>query len=152
MLAAMCGLVLLPASGADVTLQTRTWANTDAAFADFAEAMAGCRGRNLLARKGAQFHDGNAVGDLAALADGEAGVRGGEGRVGIDGQPSVVTCYLGNPNDKNSLGSIATSAAAAGATCNSVNYVCQGRCFGCYSDFDLSEDICVDNSGRKFLR
>jgi len=64
----------------------------------------------------------------------------------------TVTCYLGNPNDKNSLGSIVTSAAAAGATCNSVNYVCQGRCFGCYSDFDLSEDICVDSAGRKFIR
>lgn len=67
-------------------------------------------------------------------------------------QTLTVTCYLGNPNDKNSLGSIATSAAAAGATCNSVNYVCQGRCFGCYSDFDLSEDICVDSAGRKFIR
>lgn len=64
-----------------------------------------------------------------------------------------VTCYLGNPNDNQSLGSITVNGpAVAGPTCNSLNYVCQGRCFGCYADFDMSEDICVDVSGRKFIR
>ncbi|RNC68238.1 MAG: hypothetical protein ED859_10870 [Desulfuromonadales bacterium] len=64
-----------------------------------------------------------------------------------------VTCYLGNPLNNDSQGSIiVTSAASAGPTCNSMFFVCKGRCFGCYSDFDLSEDICVDNAGRKFLR
>lgn len=68
-------------------------------------------------------------------------------------QSFSVTCYLGNPNDKQSLGSITVnSPAEAGINCNSLNYACRGRCFGCYSDFDLSEDICVDASGRKFLR
>ena len=64
-----------------------------------------------------------------------------------------VTCYLGNPNDNQSIGSITVnSPSAAGTTCNSLNYVCQGRCFGCYADFDMSEDICVDALGRKFIR
>ena len=64
-----------------------------------------------------------------------------------------VTCYLGNPNDGKSLGGITVNGSAlAGPTCNSLNYVCQGRCFGCYADFDMSEDICVDVSGRKFIR
>jgi hypothetical protein len=64
-----------------------------------------------------------------------------------------VTCFLGNPNDNQSLGGITVnSPAVAGSTCNTLNYVCQGRCFGCYADFDLSEDICVDASGRKFIR
>ena len=64
-----------------------------------------------------------------------------------------VTCYLGNPNDRNTLGSItAYTPAEAGISCNAINYSCRGRCFGCYSDFDLSEDICVDASGRKFIR
>ena len=64
-----------------------------------------------------------------------------------------VTCYLGNPNDGQTLGSITVaSPEEAGPSCNSLNYSCRGRCFGCYSDFDLSEDICVDSSGRKFLR
>lgn len=71
----------------------------------------------------------------------------------IRDQSFSVTCYLGNPNDKQSLGSITVnSPAEAGINCNSLNYACRGRCFGCYSDFDLSEDICVDASGRKFLR
>ncbi len=69
------------------------------------------------------------------------------------GQALTVTCYLGNPNNKESLGSITVySPAEAGINCNSLNYSCRGRCYGCYSDFDLSEDICVDASGRKYLR
>lgn len=68
-------------------------------------------------------------------------------------QTLSVTCYLGNPNDKQSIGSITVnSPAAAGPTCNSLNYACQGRCFGCYADFDLSDDVCVDSAGRKFIR
>jgi hypothetical protein len=64
-----------------------------------------------------------------------------------------VTCYQGNPNAGGStMGSISVIAATAGAACNSLYYDCQGRCFGCYSDFDLSEDVCVDAAGRKFLR
>ena len=64
-----------------------------------------------------------------------------------------VTCYLGNPNDNQSLGSITVNGPAmAGPSCNSLNYICQGRCFGCYSDFDLSEDVCVDAGGRRFIR
>lgn len=71
----------------------------------------------------------------------------------VSGQALTVTCYLGNPNNKDSLGSITVySPAEAGINCNSLNYACRGRCFGCYSDFDMSEDICVDASGRKFLR
>jgi hypothetical protein len=64
-----------------------------------------------------------------------------------------VTCYLGNPNDRNSMGDITVRGPeSAGPTCNSLYWSCKGRCFGCFSDFDLSEDICVDSSGRKFLR
>ena len=64
-----------------------------------------------------------------------------------------VTCYLGNPNDRNSQGDITVRGPeSAGPTCNSLYFSCKGRCFGCFSDFDLSQDICVDSSGRKFLR
>ena len=64
-----------------------------------------------------------------------------------------VTCYLGNPNNGNSLGDImARGPESAGPTCNALNFSCKGRCFGCFSDFDLSQDICVDSNGRKFLR
>ncbi len=64
-----------------------------------------------------------------------------------------VTCYLGNPNDGNTMGGVmVNNPTAAGPTCNSLNYACQGRCYGCYSDFDLSEDVCVDAAGRRFIR
>lgn len=99
---------------------------------------------------------------LAAIpAWGEAPPPGPENLPTLDSIPQVtvstertvsVTCYLGNPNNRQTLGSISASAQSAGSSCNSLYYDCQGRCFGCYSDFDLSEDICVDNSGRKFLR
>ncbi len=68
-----------------------------------------------------------------------------------DDQTMTVTCYLGNPNNRQSLGSVSVNAQAAGSSCNSLYYDCRGRCFGCYSDFDMSEDICVDSSGRKYL-
>jgi len=71
----------------------------------------------------------------------------------VSDQTVSVTCYLGNPNERQVLGSITVSnPLEAGPSCNSLNYSCRGRCFGCYSDFDLSEDICVDNSGRRFIR
>jgi hypothetical protein len=71
----------------------------------------------------------------------------------ISEQTITVTCYMGNPNDGQTMGSITVAAPeAAGPSCNSLNYSCRGRCFGCYSDFDLSEDVCVDSSGRKYLR
>jgi hypothetical protein len=64
-----------------------------------------------------------------------------------------LTCYLGNPNDGQTLGDLTvTSPETAGPACNSMFFVCKGRCYGCFSDFDYSQDICVDNSGRKFLR
>ena len=64
-----------------------------------------------------------------------------------------VTCYLGNPNDRNSLGNIMVhTVPEAGTVCNSMYFSCKGACCGCFSDFDLSQDICVDNAGRKFLR
>lgn len=64
-----------------------------------------------------------------------------------------VTCYLGNPNDGHSVATIMIQgAASAGISCNSMFYDCKGRCFGCFADSDLSQDICVDNNSRKFLR
>lgn len=68
-------------------------------------------------------------------------------------QTLSATCYLGNPNDSQTLGEITVNSPRdAGPTCNSMFYDCKGRCYGCYTDFDMSQDICVDNSGRRFLR
>lgn len=68
-------------------------------------------------------------------------------------QTITVTCYQGNPNaGGRTLGTIQAMPPQAGSTCNSLYYDCQGHCYGCYSDFDLSEDVCVDNAGRRFIR
>ena len=70
----------------------------------------------------------------------------------VGDQNISVTCYLGNPNDRNSLGDIMVhSVPEAGTVCNSMYFACKGACFGCFSDFDLSQDICVDVGGKKFL-
>lgn len=69
------------------------------------------------------------------------------------GRSLTATCYIGNPNNNQSLGSIVVpTPEAAGPNCNSLYFNCKGRCFGCYADFDLSEDICVDPGGKKFIR
>ncbi|MBN2449641.1 MAG: SUMF1/EgtB/PvdO family nonheme iron enzyme, partial [Lentisphaeria bacterium] len=99
-----CGLVLAAAGAGEAVLHTEQWANTDDAFAEFAGVVEESQIRNLLSRKGVQFHDGQSVGDVSALADGAAGVRGGDGRVGLGGQPSVITCYLGRATPIHRVG------------------------------------------------
>lgn len=65
----------------------------------------------------------------------------------------AVECYIGNPLNGNRAGSLtANSASQAGSSCNALFFDCQGQCYGCFSDFDFSEEICVDNAGRKYLR
>ncbi len=60
-----------------------------------------------------------------------------------------VSCYL----DGSYLGTVMVfTPESAGSTCNSINYSCKGKCYGCFSDFDLGGDVCYDNAGRKFLR
>lgn len=64
-----------------------------------------------------------------------------------------VECFLGNPSQKQNLGRLTvTSATDAGPACNSMYFSCKGGCYGCFSDFDYSDELCVDNSGRKYLR
>lgn len=70
-----------------------------------------------------------------------------------DGESVSVSCYKGNPDQKEFLGSMMVFAPElAGQSCNSFYYNCYGKCFGCFSDFDLTEDVCYDSSGRKFLK
>lgn len=64
-----------------------------------------------------------------------------------------VSCYRGNQGEGEYLGTVmAFSPESAGQKCNSLYYSCNGKCYGCFSDFDLSEDVCYDNAGRKFLK
>lgn len=69
-----------------------------------------------------------------------------------NGDDISVSCYL-NSDEGSYLGSLMTFAPETSAEmCNRIYYACKGKCFGCFSDFDLSEDVCYDNQGRRFLK
>ncbi len=90
----LCSPAAFPAGAA---MKTQSWGNNAAGFAQFHERIAKYRGRNLLRRKRVKVMDRAQMGygRLKMLWDGSAGVRLGEGRVGINGNPAVLTFYLG---------------------------------------------------------
>ncbi len=69
------------------------------------------------------------------------------------GEVVSVSCYKGNPEDGNYIGDLtAQTPEIAGRSCNSLYADCQGECQGCFPDSDITEDVCYDKSGRKFLK
>jgi len=61
----------------------------------------------------------------------------------------TIYCY----RDNRSLGSVVVfDFSAAAIACNNVYYECKGKCIGCYHDFDYVDYVCIDVSGRTFLR
>jgi hypothetical protein len=65
----------------------------------------------------------------------------------------TVSCYKGNAEEGNYIGDLTeTTPENAGQDCNSLYYDCQGECLGCFPDSDFTEDVCYDNTGRKFLK
>ena len=61
----------------------------------------------------------------------------------------TVACYTGN----QSVGSVAVfNLYGSAQACNNMYYDCRGRCVGCIYDYDYVHDVCVDASGRTFLR
>jgi hypothetical protein len=65
-------------------------------------------------------------------------------------EESITTdCY----RDNRSIGNVSVyEGLNAAAMCNSLYYDCKGKCIACYHDFDYIDYVCVDASGRKFLR
>ena len=88
------------------TLKTESWEDTDAAFAAFAASIRSSHDRNLLAQEGvhAVMNSQNGIPDAAMLIDGDAGTRCDRGRVFVDGQPSVITFFLGSPKTIREVG------------------------------------------------
>jgi formylglycine-generating enzyme required for sulfatase activity len=77
-------------------LSTQSWANTDDAFRDFASVLEANNPRNLLARPEVTFHSPDmSAATCRMFADGDAGARGAEGRIGIGGAPTTIRFYLG---------------------------------------------------------
>jgi len=65
----------------------------------------------------------------------------------------TVSCYRGNLEEGNNVGDISVKdPQTAGETCNRTYYECNGKCLGCFFDYDLSEDVCYDSIGMKFLK
>ncbi len=93
-----------PTPPVQAEMKTQAWANDDAAFDEFAKRVFAMNGRNLLARKGVRMDSPLGQGALMALVDGEAGTRGDYGRVFIGGQPTVITCYLGQVKPIHEVG------------------------------------------------
>jgi len=59
-------------------------------------------------------------------------------------------CYR---DSRLSLGNVVIFDISTAATaCNNVYYDCKGKCIGCFHDFDYVDYVCVDTSGRTFLR
>ncbi len=70
-----------------------------------------------------------------------------------DGEHIAISCYRENLDMGNRVGSILVlSTENAAQRCNSLYYDCNGKCIGCYSDSDLTEEVCYDGNGRKFLK
>gem|GEM_PF-562969 len=94
------------AHAGEVVMHTEVWDNTPEAFERFDQRIRDYRGRNLLGRKGVAVvpDRGNTIGGVPCLHDGDAGERGGEGRANVNGSPSVVAFYLGQPKPITQVG------------------------------------------------
>jgi formylglycine-generating enzyme required for sulfatase activity len=82
---------------AEVEMKSESWENTQPAFEKFDQRIRSMSPRNLLARRGVRVaaDSSGSVDSLAFLTDGCAGERCEEGRVFVNGQPSIITFYLG---------------------------------------------------------
>ncbi len=65
-------------------------------------------------------------------------------------QSITAHCYR---ESRWSLGNVVIfDISNAAATCNNVYYECKGKCIACFNDSDDFDYVCVDTSGRTFLR
>ncbi len=76
---------------------TEKWANNDGGFSKMSQQLEANNELNLLTFPGAKIHEATRISSSEYLVDGSAGVPRGEGRVQVDGFPSVITYYLGKP-------------------------------------------------------
>lgn len=67
-------------------------------------------------------------------------------------EATLVSCYKGNTEEGNYIGDLtAPIPEIASQSCNSQYAACQRECSGCFADYDITEDVCYDRAGRKFL-
>jgi hypothetical protein len=64
-----------------------------------------------------------------------------------------LSCYKGDKDNSILIGEIADADLKEAAdACNTTYGDCNGECYGCYLDENLSGEICVDSDGRTFTR
>lgn len=94
------------AARGEIVMKTEAYEPTAAGFAAATQRIEDMQGRNLLARRRVRLHLDSSLsaGKVRELFDGRAGTYGGEGRVMIDGQPTVINLYLGGPQVVTEIG------------------------------------------------
>lgn len=82
------------------------------------------------------------------------GVKAADTLVSVSYSESVrVSCFKGNPDDGTYVGDVTVpDPDNAGKICNSLYGECRGQCMGCFADSDITEDVCYDETGKKFLK
>jgi len=103
----LLGLALSASAwAAEIVMKTESWANNDDEFAKFDERIASMNPRNLLARRGVKIAENKDIGlqSIRYMTDGNAGERCHEGRAFVNGRPSVITFYLGEPKTIKEVG------------------------------------------------
>ncbi len=89
-----------------VVMETEAWERSNEAFAECNERIRSYNSRNLLARRGVlvAVDPPRSLRSVHLLADGDAGQMGADGRVFVNGQPTVITYYLGEPKTVTEIG------------------------------------------------
>lgn len=96
--------LMFGSAAAEVVMTSEHFENTDTAFEQCGERIAQLHGRNLLARRGVLVQSDGSFSDASLLTDGLAGSRGDEGRVFLNGTPTVIAFYLGQPKPVTEIG------------------------------------------------
>jgi len=103
-IAAILSALLAASVSAETRMETEAWESNDAGFVKFAERIEALGSRNLHARPGVKLATALSVSNVDRLTDGAAGARGADGRAFADGQPSIITFYLGEPKPIKEVG------------------------------------------------
>ncbi len=93
-----------PPCPAEVAMQTNRWTRNQEGFDAFSRRIQSMELRNLLAREGVKAHTREAPPNVNPLTDSHGGTIGEEGRVFLQGKPSVIAYYLGKPKTVTEVG------------------------------------------------
>ena len=137
---AICCALVCSASATELTIQSQGYDRSEEGFVAMGERVLAMHGRNLLARQGVRlFLDGRAApGRMRELADADVGRCGAEGRVFLNGQPTVLAYYLGEPKTITELGVFSGNVDARGNQDFEIRVANNSQAAGTLPDFGKS--------------